>query len=53
MTISFNGRPAKLYTLSDITERVNVHQEKERLESELEKAKKMVEDLIEHAAGET
>ncbi len=39
--IRFNGKTAKLYTLSDITERVNAHREKERLESELEKAKKM------------
>ena len=39
--IRFNRRPAKLYTVTDITERVNTRLEKERLESELEKAKKM------------
>ncbi|MEH0022297.1 MAG: response regulator [Desulfobacter sp.] len=39
--IRFNAEPARLYTVSDITERVKAQQEKERLESELEKAKKM------------
>jgi len=39
--IRFNGIPARLYTIRDVTERVLANQEKDRLESELEKAKKM------------
>jgi len=39
--IRFNGRCAKLYALRDITERLLANREKDRLESELERAKKM------------
>lgn len=39
--IQFNGRCAKLYAVRDITERVLANREKDRLESKLERAKKM------------
>ncbi|WDP93088.1 MAG: response regulator [Desulfobacter sp.] len=39
--IRFKDRPARLYTVRDITERVMAEKEKDRLETELEKAKKM------------